>query len=137
MSKPDWHDAQTAGDFRGTVTSAVWYVAPLTTEQVARGHLRLIQRLFAEAVGGANERRGACLFAVNGDASADRLPVDTATAAAAAGCDAVFFSPASIALVPHLIALYDAQPGPAPERAQAVLLVGYQDDWDLLPQPHH
>ena len=119
---------------RCAVTSALWYSASLTRQQVAAGHVRTIQRLFAEAVDRTTERRGACLFGAGGDVNEDSLPEG---AQAARGTDTVFFSPASIALVPHLIAQYDAHPGPPPERANVALLVGYQGDWDLLPQSNH
>jgi hypothetical protein len=116
------------------MTSAMWYFASLTRQQVAAGHIRIIQRLFAEAVNGRTQRRGACLFG----ASADMNPAPPkATDKTASETETVFFSPASIALVPHLIAQYGAHPGAPPERAGAALLVGDQDDWDLLPWPLH
>ncbi len=118
------------------MASGVWYFASLTREQVAAGHIRIIQRLFADAMSGVIDPRGACLFGANHDTAADPVR-EAANDQASTGTDTVFFSPASIALVPHLIAQYDAHPGPPPERARAALLVGYHYDWDLLPQPSH
>ena len=51
--------------------------------------------------------------------------------------EAVFFSPAAIAAVPHLIAVCGAEPSPPPDRDCATLLVGKQSDWDLLPRGLH
>ena len=51
--------------------------------------------------------------------------------------DAVFFSPASVRLVPHLIVYYAAQPSHPPDRSRAALLVGTIADWDLLPWAAH
>jgi len=118
------------------MASGVWYFASLTREQVAAGHVRIIQRLFADAMSGVLDPRGACLFGASHDTGADHARAE-ARDQASTDTDTVFFSPASIALVPHLIAQYNAHPGPPPERASAALLVGYQYDWDLLPQPSH
>jgi hypothetical protein len=96
----------------------VWYRAALSAEQVSSGYVMAIRDQFAEAITAAGDPDGACLF--------------TTTAG-----DAVYFSPASVSAVPHLIALLDAQPGPAPERTSASLLAGAQKDWDLLPHPTH
>jgi hypothetical protein len=49
----------------------------------------------------------------------------------------IFFSPAAIELVPHLIASCGGEPGPPPDRADAMLLVGKLSDWSLLPHAHH
>lgn len=51
--------------------------------------------------------------------------------------EAVFFSPAAIAAVPHLIVVCGAEPSPPPDRVCATLLVGKQSDWDLLPRALH
>ncbi len=118
------------------MTSGVWYRASLSSDQIAAGHVRLIQRAFAEAIRDAIDRHGACLFASSRGARVDRLREDGKDAGAV-HTDAVFFSPASIALVPHLIAEYGAQPCPAPDRASAALLVGADGDWDLLPRSTH
>ena len=98
--------------------SSVWYRAALSSEQVASGYVMAIRDQFAEALTAAGEPDGACLFATSEG-------------------DAVYFSPASVSAVPHLIALLDAQPGPPPDRAGASLLVGTQNDWDLLPRTIH
>src|SRR5687768_7548955 len=102
------------------MTSAVWYHASLSSEQVAAGHVTILQRLFAETVGTAAGVRDVCLFVTCGE-----------------DLTRVFFSPNAIALVPHLIAQYGAQPSPPPERATAELLVGSDQDWNLLPRASH
>lgn len=99
-------------------TSGVWYRAGLTAEQVSSGYVTAIRDQFAEAMTGAGDPDGACLFTTSEE-------------------DAVYFSPASVSAVPHLIALLDAQPSPPPERTGASLLAGAQKDWDLLPRTTH
>jgi hypothetical protein len=116
--------------------SEVWYFASLTREQVAAGHVGIIQRLFADAIDGVIAPRGACLFVASDDTGPDHART-VAKGQSSVEAGTVFFSPASIALVPHLIAHYHAHPGPAPSRAGAALLVGYAYDWELLPQPSH
>jgi hypothetical protein len=114
----------------------VWYFASLTTEHVAAGHVGIIQRLFADAINDVVDPRGACLFVASDDTgprrARTRVKDQSSTKAGT-----VFFSPASIALVPHLIAYYHAHPGPPPARASAARLVGDEHDWNLLPQPSH
>jgi hypothetical protein len=100
------------------VTSGVWYRAALTAEQVSSGFVMAIRDQFAEAMTAAGEPDSACLFTTSAE-------------------DAVYFSPASVSAVPHLIALLTAQPSPPPDRAVASLLVGVQKDWDLLPRTIH
>jgi hypothetical protein len=51
--------------------------------------------------------------------------------------EAIFFLPAAIAEVPHLIAVCGAVPSPTPDRECSILLVGEQSDWDLLPRGTH
>jgi hypothetical protein len=106
----------------------VWYRASLSSEQVAAGLVGIIQRLFLEAMADAGDARGSCLFTTNDE---------TGGAASDETHTALFFSPASITLVPHVIAQYGGQPSPAPERAFASLLVGDDRDWDLLPRSTH
>ncbi len=77
-----------------------------------------IRDQFAEAITAAGDPGAACLFATKDE-------------------DAVYFSPASVSAVPHLIALLDAQPSPPPDREGASLLAGTQKDWDLLPRAVH
>ena len=100
------------------MTSGVWYRAALTAEQVSSGFLMAIRDQFAEAITAAGDPDGACLFTTSEE-------------------DVVYFSPASVSVVPHLIALVDAQPSPPPERMGASLLAGSQKDWDLLPRTIH
>ncbi len=99
-------------------TSGVWYRAGLTAEQVSSGYVTAVRDQFAEAMTGAGDPEGACLFTTSGE-------------------DAVYFSPASVSAVPHLIALLDARPSPPPGRAGASLLAGTEKDWDLLPRAIH
>jgi hypothetical protein len=117
------------------VASTVWYRAAVTDEQVAAGQVSIVQRLFADAMQDVVESRGACLFGTRPDSVAANSdgPVQLSTAE----LDAVFFSPASVRLVPHLIAQCGATPGPAPDRSRAVLLVGSDQDWNLLPRSVH
>ena len=77
-----------------------------------------IRDQFAEAITAAGDPEAACMFTTKDE-------------------DAVYFSPASVSAVPHLIALLDAQPSPPPERDGASLLAGTQKDWDLLPRTVH
>jgi hypothetical protein len=87
----------------------------------------LISDYFTEAIYGAGWPDRACLF-MTGSFSSRRTPAVTAI---------IFFSPAAIELVPHLIASCGAEPSPAPDRADAMLLVGKLSDWSLLPYAHH
>jgi hypothetical protein len=88
----------------------------LSGDLIPADQISMIREQFAEALGAAGWPDGACLFLV------------TRT---------IFFSPAAIAAVPHLIAVCGAEPGPPPNRACATLLVGKESDWDLLPRPTH
>lgn len=106
----------------------MWYRATLSADEVAAGYVDAIRRLFAEAISGLIDPQGVCLFAT-GDGNA--------TNSAGVTADAVFFSPASVAAIPHLIAQYRAEPSPPPERARAALLVGQPGDWELLPHSTH
>ena len=118
------------------MVSEVWYFAALTTEQVAAGHVGIIQRLFADAINDVIDPSGACLFVASDDIGPHRARTRV-KGHSSIEAGTVFFSPASIALVPHLIAHYHAHPGPPPARAGAALLVGDAYDWDLLPRPSH
>ena len=99
-------------------TSGVWYRAAISAEQRASGYVMAIRDQFAEAITAAGDPDSACMFSTGEE-------------------DAVYFSPASVSVVPHLIALLDAQPSPPPERDGASLLAGTQKDWDLLPRTIH
>jgi hypothetical protein len=118
------------------MVSGVWYFASLTREQVAAGHVDIVHRLFADAINHVVDPRGACLFVARDDTGPRRARTKL-TGQSSIEAGTVFFSPASIALVPHLIAHYHAHPGPPPARASVALLVGDAYDWDLLPQPSH
>ena len=113
-----------------------WYCASLTTEEIADGAVGIIQRLFSYATRREADGLGVCLFATSHDTRSGRLREDVEDDGMV-DADAVFFSPASIRLVPHLIAHYKARPSPPPERGRAALLVGTSDDWDLLPRSNH
>ena len=85
---------------------------------MASGFVTAIRDQFTEAIAEAGDPDGACLFTIDGE-------------------EAVYFSPASVSAVPHLIAMLEARPSPAPERAGATLLAGMDKDWDLLPRTMH
>ena len=102
-----------------TVNSCVWYQAVLCDARIGAGQVPKLREHFADALGAAGSPEGACLF-LSGRHTA-----------------AVFFSPAAIAVVPHLIAVCGAEPSAPPDRACATLLVGQPSDWDLLPRGLH
>ena len=116
--------------------SGVWYSAPLTSEQVAAGGVGIIQRLFVDSTRRAADGDGICLFATSHGTRVGRLR-EKVRDDKAIEADAVFFSPASIRLVPHLIAYFAARPSHPPDRGRAALLVGTIADWDLLPWAAH
>ena len=114
------------------MTSRLWYRAGLRDDLIAADHISKIREQFAEALGAAGWPDGACLFLVTRQRhTRGRVRTDDEEA------EAVFFSPAAIAAVPHLIAACGAEPGPPPDRACATLLVGNESDWDLLPRQTH
>ena len=114
------------------MTSGLWYRAVLCDALVDGCKVDLIREQFADALGAAGWPDGACLFLSTRQRRGRRVRVDDSALA-----EAVFFSPAAIAAVPHLIAVCGGEPSPPPDRARATLLVGKQDDWDLLPRPSH
>lgn len=116
--------------------SGVWYCASLTSEQIDEGAVGIIQRLFTYATKTVGDGHGICLFATSHDTRVQRLR-ENAEDDSTMDADAVFFSPASVRLVPHLIAYYAAQPSRPPDRCRAALLVGTIADWDLLPWADH
>ena len=118
------------------VTSGIWYRASLSNEQIAAGHVEVVRRLFADAINQAGNPVGACLFVTSHDTHTGRLRENVADHTGI-DVDALFFSPPSISAVPHLIAQYGAEPSDPPERARAALLVGREQDWDLLPRSSH
>jgi len=96
---------------------------------VAASQLSMIRDQFADVLGAAGWPDGACLFLSTRKARGKKVrEADSAVA------EAVFFSPAAIAEVPHLIAVCGAVPSPPPDRECSLLLVGKQSDWDLLPR---
>lgn len=114
----------------------MWYRAPLSQDEIARGYRATIRQRFAEAVHAAGEPPGACLFGTSRETgSSPRLEHDGDDAPVDA--DAMFFSPASVSTVPQIIAQCRARPSPPPERSHAELLVGRPQDWDLLPRATH
>src|ERR1041384_7417783 len=102
-----------------TMTSRVWYRAVLCEALVSACQIPVIREHFADALGAAGWPEGACLFLSTRHTRRRRLREDDNAAA-----EAVFFSPAAIAAVPHLIAVCGAEPSPPPDRASATLLVG-------------
>ena len=117
------------------MTSCLWYRARLRPDQMVAGHIEIIRRRFLRAIGKPGTCAGACLF-VTREAAAARPGADAA-AQDADDAGVVFFSPASISFVPHLLARYGGEPGEAPDRARAVLLVGEEQDWALIPFATH
>jgi hypothetical protein len=114
------------------MTSRLWYRAGLCDAVIGACQLPVIREHFADALGAAGWPDGACLFL-----STARRPGRRARENPSAVVDAVFFSPAAIAAVPHIIAVCRAEPSPPPDRGSATLLVGKQSDWDLLPRRTH
>ena len=114
------------------MTSCLWYRAVLCDAVIGTRQVSLIREYFADALGAAGWPDGACLFLRAGHPPGARASESHGAVGAV-----VFFSPAAIAVVPHLIAVCGAQPSPPPDRACATLLVGKQSDWDLLRCGHH
>jgi hypothetical protein len=121
---------------RDGATSQVWYYAVISQEQIASGSLATLRQQFANAINVAGTAGGSCLFAtIPQPATSDGS--DEAAPEAATQRRTVFFSPASVSVVPQLIVLSKARPGPPPERSQVELLVGKPEDWNLLPRGTH
>lgn len=100
-----------------SMMSGLWYRAPLSVAAVGVEHVSIVREHFSDALGAADWPDGACLFQ--------------------SGNDALFFSPAAVSAVPHLIVACEAKPSPPPDRAGATLLAGRQSDWQLLPYERH
>jgi hypothetical protein len=115
-----------------TMTSRLWYRAVLCDALVSACQIPMIREHFADALGAAGWPDGACLFLSTRHDRGRRVRKDDNAVA-----EAVFFSPAAIAAVPHLIAVCGAEPSPPPDAACATLLVGQRSDWDLLPRRTH
>jgi hypothetical protein len=115
------------------LNSGLWYRASLRDQGTVDERVSIIREQFAVAVEAAGSPDGACLFLAGpGTDSGTAGPDDGAAPEAA-----LFFSPAAISVVPHLIALCGAVPSLPPDRAYVTLLVGNQADWDLLPRQIH
>jgi len=114
------------------VISRLWYRAGLCDAVICARQIPMLTKHFADALEAARWPHGACLFLIGHRfARARQGKEDSALA------EAVFFSPAAIATVPHLIAVCGAEPSPPPDRDYATLLVGKPSDWDLLPRGLH
>ena len=111
------------------MTSGLWYRAALSDDRIVDGQVSMIREEFADTLEDAGWPEGACLFLTSRQSLKGGVSVGAA--------EAIFFSPAAISLVPHLIAACGAQPSPPPDRACATLLVGTLTDWNLLPRPNH
>jgi hypothetical protein len=109
----------------------LWYRAVASHASIAAKELPLISDYFSEALYIAGWPEGACLF------MSGRFSSGSAAGNENAGPVTIFFSPAAIEVVPHLIATCGAEPSPPPARADATLLVGKLSDWALLPYAHH
>jgi hypothetical protein len=114
------------------MTSRLWYRAVFGDALVEAGQIPIIREHFAQALGVAGWPDGACLFLSTRQTGGKKVRQGDSAVA-----DAVFFSPAAITAVPHLIAVCGAVPSPPPERECSILLVGTQSDWDLLPRGTH
>jgi hypothetical protein len=114
-----------------TMTSRVWYRAVLGVALVETCQIPIIREYFADAVGIAGRPDGACLFLSTSHARGKAAREDVSAV------EAIYFSPAAIAAVPHLIAVCGAEPSAPPDRGCATLLVGKESDWDLLPRESH
>ena len=119
------------GDASPGVSSGLWYRAVARDASIAAKQLPLISDYFAEAIYVAGWPDRACLFMTGS------FPSDVTDHADSAEPAIIFFSPAAIQLVPHLIAACAAKPSPPPDRAGATLLVGKLSDWSLLPYARH
>ncbi len=115
------------------MTSGLWYRATLRDDRTVDEQVSMIREQFAAAVEAAGRPDGACLFLVSRHTGDGTVRADDSVGKA----EALFFSPAAISLVPHLIAVCGADPSPPPDRACATLLVGKPTDWDLLPRQTH
>lgn len=118
------------------MTSGLWYRAALSDERIVAGFVTAIREQFAGALKAVGWPDGACLFVTSRDARTGK-PHEDGNDDTSVDADALFFSPASVSVVPHLIAVCGARPSPPPERACATLLVGKQTDWDLLRRETH
>ena len=114
------------------MTSRLWYRGVLCDALIGACKVPTIRKYFADALGAAGWPDGACLFLSTRHARGRKVRDDDSAVA-----EAVFFSPAAIAAVPHLIAVCGAEPSPPPDRTCATLLVGEPSDWDLLPRRIH
>jgi hypothetical protein len=114
------------------MTSCLWYRAVLGDSIVDACQISIIREHFAEALGVVGWPDGACLFLSIRRARRKAVREDVI-----ARGEAIYFSPAAIAAVPHLIAVCGAEPSPPPDRGCATLLVGKDSDWNLLPWLSH
>jgi hypothetical protein len=114
------------------MTSRLWYRAVLCDALIGVSQVPMVREHFADALGAAGWPDGACLFLNTRQASGKKAREDDCAVA-----ESIFFSPAAIAEVPHLIAVCGAVPSPPPDRECSILLVGKQSDWDLLPRGIH
>jgi hypothetical protein len=114
------------------VKSRLWYRGLVCDAVIGTRQIPMLIEHFADALKAAGWPHGACLFLTE-----HRLSKASQSKDDSAVPEAVFFSPAAIAAVPHLIAVWGAEPSPPPDREYATLLVGTLSDWDLLPQGLH
>jgi hypothetical protein len=115
-----------------TMTSCLWYRAVFGDALVDACQIPIIREHFAEVLGVAGWPHGACLFLSTRQVRGKGVREDVSAVG-----EAIYFSPAAIAEVPHLIAVCGAEPSPPPDRGCATLLVGKESDWDLLPRGSH
>jgi hypothetical protein len=112
----------------------------LRDDLIAARQVSMFREQFADALGAAGWPEGACVFLIMPASSSSLVTLqleECATITNSEEADAVFFSPAGIAVVPHLIAICGAEANPPPDRACATLFLGTTNDWDLLPCQTH
>jgi hypothetical protein len=115
------------------MTSGLWYKAALHDDRIVDEQISILREQFAVALEAVGWPDGACLFLITRHNDSGTVREDEGAGEA----EALFFSPAAISVVPHLIAVCGAEPSPPPDRACATLLVGKPTDWDLLPRSTH
>ena len=107
----------------------MWYRAALRDDLIAARQVSMIREQFADALGAAGWPDGACLFLNTRHAPTGRVRDDHNAEEA----EAVFFSPAARAAVPHLIAMCGRSRNAPARRSSSATT----NDWDLLPRQTH
>jgi hypothetical protein len=114
------------------MASCLWYRAVLGDALVSACQIPMIREHFAMLSGPLAGPMAPACSSVRVTPRGKKMRQGTSDLA-----ETVFFSPAAIAAVPHLIAVCGAEPSPPPDSACVTLLVGKESDWDLLPRRTH